>query len=195
MQKIETLLERDEKYRAIDKVREGCEWVVRGEGVATVKVDGSACAVVDGVLYRRHKHDAKKGDPPEGWIHWTLDTGQRSGHGWLRCVPGDPSCRYHWEAWENSCEGNPTVPDGLVTCEMVGPKSNGNPHRLDRHELWQHGEPIEDPPVLHEGAGNAGLLREWLEAHPVEGIVWHHHDGRMVKIKRRDFGIPWPEPR
>ena len=26
----------------------------------------------------------------------------------------------------------------------------------------------------------------------IEGIVWHHPDGRMAKIKRRDFGLSWP---
>jgi hypothetical protein len=25
--------------------------------------------------------------------------------------------------------------------------------------------------------------------HNIEGIVWHHSDGRMVKIKAKDFGI------
>lgn len=25
-----------------------------------------------------------------------------------------------------------------------------------------------------------------------EGIVFHHPDGRMAKIKRRDFGLRWP---
>ena len=30
-------------------------------------------------------------------------------------------------------------------------------------------------------------LAEWLHAHPYEVIVWHHPDGRMAKIKKRDF--------
>lgn len=30
-------------------------------------------------------------------------------------------------------------------------------------------------------------LREWLRDRPFEGIVWHHPDGRMAKLKRRDF--------
>ena len=25
----------------------------------------------------------------------------------------------------------------------------------------------------------------------LEGIVWHHPDGRWAKIKRRDFGLKW----
>jgi hypothetical protein len=31
-----------------------------------------------------------------------------------------------------------------------------------------------------------------IPSNPIEGIVWHHPDGRMVKIKRRDLGLPWP---
>ena len=30
-------------------------------------------------------------------------------------------------------------------------------------------------------------LAIWLHAHPYEGIVWHHPDGRMAKLKARDF--------
>ena len=36
-------------------------------------------------------------------------------------------------------------------------------------------------------------LKEWLEVHIIEGLVWHHPGGRMVKIKRSDFGFEWPE--
>ena len=35
-------------------------------------------------------------------------------------------------------------------------------------------------------------LHRWLCAHPVEGLVFHHPDGRMAKIKRRDYGLSWP---
>lgn len=28
----------------------------------------------------------------------------------------------------------------------------------------------------------------------VEGVVWHHPDGRMVKIKTRDFGLTRGRP-
>lgn len=34
-----------------------------------------------------------------------------------------------------------------------------------------------------------GELRRYLEQHDIEGIVWWHPDGRMVKIKGKDFGI------
>ena len=34
-----------------------------------------------------------------------------------------------------------------------------------------------------------GLLKAWFMHHDVEGVVWRHPDGRMAKIKGRDFGI------
>jgi hypothetical protein len=31
------------------------------------------------------------------------------------------------------------------------------------------------------------LVAAYLHARPYEGIVWHHPDGRMAKLKKRDF--------
>jgi hypothetical protein len=32
-------------------------------------------------------------------------------------------------------------------------------------------------------------LKAYLAYKDIEGIVWHHSDGRMVKIKGKDFGL------
>ena len=40
--------------------------------------------------------------------------------------------------------------------------------------------------------GDRLVRDELVIARNIEGIVWHHPDGRMVKIKARDFGLPWP---
>ncbi|GGH67162.1 hypothetical protein HNQ91_001716 [Filimonas zeae] len=34
-------------------------------------------------------------------------------------------------------------------------------------------------------------IRTFLESFEGEGVVFHHPDGRMCKIKRRDFGMKW----
>ena len=74
--------------------------------------------------------------------------------------------------------------------ELIGPKVQGNPHKVLCHNLLKHGcYVIEDAPRDFAG------IREWLMAHSsdnIEGIVWHHQDGRMAKVKRRDFGLDWP---
>jgi hypothetical protein len=32
-------------------------------------------------------------------------------------------------------------------------------------------------------------IAQYLREHDIKGIVWHHPDGRMAKIKGKDFGI------
>lgn len=63
MKKIPTLFERTyENHRVVginDKVHPGMEWVLSGDGTATIKIDGSCCAIINGELYKRY--DAKKG--------------------------------------------------------------------------------------------------------------------------------------
>ncbi|WP_328535022.1 DUF5565 family protein [Micromonospora zamorensis] len=78
-----------------------------------------------------------------------------------------------------------------ATYELVGPKVNGNPEQVAGHQLIRHGfctsgddDELEKAPLDHDG------LRAWLLAHPDwEGVVWHHPDGRMGKLKRRDFSL------
>ncbi len=195
MIKIPTIFVRDpDTHRVINEVVEGCEWVLDGEGVATVKFDGSACLYRDEVFYRRHRHKAEQGDPPKGWIHHSFNPEQASGHGWIP-VGEEPASRWHREAFARGVDhlGGKFI-DGL-TYELCGPKVNSNPENVgDTHILMPHGSRVV--------AGSSGLmalvnrtydvLGYWLEHTPVEGIVFHHRDGRMAKIKRRDFGLAWP---
>jgi hypothetical protein len=73
----------------------------------------------------------------------------------------------------------------------VGEKINGNPENIDGHQLWRHGgESIENFPRSYDE------IKQYFEtmSRPyMEGVVWYHEDGRMVKIKRRDFGLKWPD--
>lgn len=162
-----------------DEVVPGAEWVIAGEGIATVKYDGTCCMARDGVLYKRH--DVKKGrTPPPGWEQ-AQDPDPVTGHwpGWLAVGVG-PGDQWHREA---AAEWN-KLPDG--TYELVGPKVQGNPYGLERHELWQHGTESLNAPRDFAG------IAVYLGTVSIEGIVWHHPDGRMVKIKAKDFGIKWP---
>ncbi|GIK63909.1 MAG: hypothetical protein BroJett018_17030 [Chloroflexota bacterium] len=193
MKKIVSLFKRDyEGTRLVyDEVVEGAEWVIAGEGTPTPKWDGTSCLIQDGVLYKRY--DAKKGkNPPEGFVP-AQDPDPITGHwpGWLAVDGNKPDDKWHWEAWNHLLATTP--PDELEgTYELIGPKVQGNPYKLDRHQLVRHGDPLfvvweTEPPRDFEG------LKLWLGEHKIEGIVWHHPDGRMVKIKRRDFGYKWPE--
>lgn len=170
--------ETDHKVR--DEVVPGAEWVIAGEGVATRKFDGTCCAIIDGELWKRY--DAKRGKtPPEGWIP-AQEPDPVTGHhpGWVK-VGYTPDSVYHLEAFHRGADSHGwQLRDG--TYELCGPQSQGNPEGFDGHILVRHGaDVLEDCPRDFAG------LRDYLKARDMEGVVWHHPDGRMVKIKKKDF--------
>lgn len=188
MKKIPSLFMRnyDGDRLVRDEVVPGCEWVLNGEGIATRKWDGTSCLVKDGKLYKRY--DAKNGRcPTPGFVPCEEAPDPVTGHwpGWVPIGDG-PADRWHKEAWDNH---DKSLPDG--TYELIGPKVQGNPEERSVHCLVKHGElPIYPMSVLP--LTNFDRIRAYLAVNKCEGIVWHHPDGRMCKIKRKDFGFPWP---
>jgi len=178
MKKIASLFQRNyETDRLVrDEAVPGSEWVLEGEGVATRKFDGTSTRVSGGKLFKRY--DAKEGKTPPVGFEAAQDADPITGHwpGWLPVGEG-PEDRYHREAWDAAGQA---LEDG--TYELVGPKIQGNPDGFEQHTLVKHGaEVLEDAPRDFEG------LKGYLEDKTIEGIVWHHPDGRMVKIKRKDL--------
>lgn len=164
-----------------DEIVPGAEWVVAGEGVATRKWDGTCCMVRDGKLFKRY--DAKKGKTPPPNFEPAQDYDEVTGHmpGWIPVGDG-PEDRWHREAFGT---GEVFWND---TFELCGPKINGNPEGFDHHVLVPHGEARIDDTIA-DGPGRTFLtIRAYLATAGIEGIVWHHPDGRMVKIKAKDFG-------
>lgn len=184
MKKIPTLFEREfgnhEVTAIYDRVTPGLEWVLEGKGTATVKLDGSCCAIIDGFFYRRY--DAKKGKkPPKGAIpccppdpvtgHWPH---------WVLVRPDDPADKWHGEAFKNAS----ILADG--TYEAIGPHFQGNPYNAEYDILVPHGESVVEVERTFEG------IREWLREHEVEGLVFWLDGEPRCKIKRTDFGFEWP---
>lgn len=177
MKKIPTLFVRDRiTGRVIDEVQPGCEWVFAGEGVATRKYDGTCCLIRGGKLFKRY--DAKHGKTPPTGFEPAQDPDPVTGHwpGWLAVGDG-PEDRWHREAFKG-CE---FLPEG--TYELIGPKIQSNPEDCPVHMLTPHGKNLLLVPLNFNG------IREHLAENDIEGIVWHHPDGRMAKIKGKDFGI------
>jgi len=178
MKKIPTVFERDwggDRSRVVNQVHAGCEWVLAGEGVATRKLDGTCCLVRDGKLYKRRELRSGDQAPP---LFERADHDNETGKtvGWVPCDIG-PEDRWHREAFA----AEPKLPNG--TYELVGPRVQGNPERWLGHRLVRHGSiVVAGVPRTFDG------LREWLAVQDIEGIVFHHPDGRMAKIKLRDFG-------
>ena len=188
MKKIPTLFAREYNERGnvvgvTKEVAAGMEWVLAGDGEATEKVDGSACAIINGELYKRF--DAKEGRAvPEGAIPCQPTCDQYTGHWphWVKVDPASKGDKWFVRAYENTpwCRE-----DG--TYEAVGVHFQGNPYKLDADFLEKHGRiKIKDCPRTFEG------IREYLRAHFIEGIVWWKDGEPRCKIKRTDFGFPWP---
>jgi hypothetical protein len=140
---------------------------------------------------------------PKGWIACETSPNLHTGHwpGWLLVGDG-PEDKWHRAGleWLTQTETGRTifgVGPRNGTYELVGPKVQANPYRIGSHQLWPHGSVVLSadpggPAVVAAAPRSFGELRDWLASHVIEGIVWHHSDGRMVKIKRRDFGFAWP---
>lgn len=195
MRKIPTLFVRDpeDRSRVLDQVAPGCEWVLAGEGCPTRKLDGTC------VMYDEHgawwaRREVKPGKAvPAGYL--TVQHDETTGKlvGW-EPIAQSPFAKYHAEALTPAEQSlDPDTPWHAGTYELIGPKINGNPERYDRHWLVAHTntETLRVDALTFEGI-RASVLR-WNAIDHVEGIVWHHRDGRMAKIKARDFTPLVPE--
>lgn len=181
MKKISTLFKKDpnDLGRVINEINPENQWVFDGDGVATRKYDGTACAIINGDLYKRY--DVKKGKQvPEGAIP-CQGPDEITGHHphWVKCDRNNPADKWHFEGYDfmNRQE------DG--TYELIGPKVQGNPEGVKGwHLLVKHGsDRIVGITLTFEG------LRHHLQQADIEGIVFHHPDGRMCKLRKSDYGI------
>lgn len=197
MRKIPTLFKRDpdDMRHVLPEVTPDCEWVLAGEGVATRKYDGTCVRLTkDGLWWARREVKPGK-TPPANFVPEQLDEVTGKTVGW---EPAEQSGFYRWlqDALAQGATGylsvpqsiDPTPPPGSY--ELLGPKINRNTDCLSigYHILVMHGyEAYDDRVELAEAPRDFAGLREWMLATRFEGIVWHHPDGRMAKLKARDF--------
>ena len=188
MKKIPTLFTRiyeDHKIVGIkDEITPGCEDAFKN-GVATIKMDGSCCAIINGNFYKRY--DAKKGrKPPEGAIP-CCDPDPVTGH-WPHWVPVDsnnPGDKWFIQAKANSAMSI-YEPSTDWTYEAIGPHFQGNPYNLEKDYLLPHGK------FVAEVGRDFESILYWLNEHKEEGIVFWLNGEPICKIKRSDFGFEWP---
>lgn len=185
MRKMLTIFVRTPDYKATPEITPGCEWVFAGEGWASRKWDGTACRLRDGKWYVRY--DAKHGKtPPADFEPCEPERNLETGHwpGWIPLSATAPEHRWIREAIANSI---PYAEDG--TFEAIGPKIASNHDGHGFHAILRHGMDSGGADKIERTFEG---IRAFLERTPIKGIVFHHPDGRMAKIKRRDFGFPWP---
>lgn len=196
MRKIPTLFVRDfedDPRYVTREVHPDCQWVIAGEGQATRKYDGT-CVMFDGERWWARREVKKDKQPPANFREVEHDDETGKTVGW---EPVEQSSFAKWHAEVLAAEPaiadylDRPVPEAGATYELLGPRVNGNPEHVGRHVLVRHGyvsaeaeSAFRSLPLDFDG------LAKWLHAHDYEGIVWHHPDGRMAKLKKRDFPAP-----
>lgn len=192
MQKIVSVFQRNyDTDRLIrDEVVPGAEWVLAGEGVATIKWDGTCCMVRDGLLYRRYELKPGKKAPVNFEPAQLPDLVTGAIPGWVP-VGNGPEDRWFRAAFDYARQGSVADENGNLedgTYEAIGPHFGGgdhtpNPEGQSCDTLRKHGDAHLD---IHR---DFERLRQTIEVLDIEGIVFHHPDGRMAKVKARDYGI------
>ncbi len=182
MEKIPTIFERDwdgDRSRVLDLPNQTADvgWVFAGEGVATRKYDGT-CVMFDGVAWWARREVKEGKEAPANFHSLATDSETDKTIGW-EPVGQSGFAKWFYEAVEHTDEWIPG------TYELCGPKVNKNAEGYTGHVLIEHASADLLPPFERSFAG----IRDMLADLPVEGIVFHHPDGRMAKIKARDFGI------
>lgn len=210
MKKIPTLFERVyENHKIVDilpNVTQGMEWVLQGKGVATLKVDGSCCAIINGEFYKRY--DAKRGKPiPEGAIKCQEEADPITGHlpCWVKVDENKPEDKWFIEAYKTTIESGkiettngglasgkiseyrefvyPKLQDG--TYEAIGVHFQGKPYNLQCDTMVKHGTITINVERTFDG------IKKYLSEHYIEGIVFWLDGEPRCKIKRSDFGFEW----
>ena len=200
MKKILTLFKRVfDGHKIVDvlpEITEGCEEAFL-HGEATLKWDGSCCAVINGELYRRY--DAKKGKPvPDGAIKCQEEPDPITGHlpCWVKCDRNNPADKWFWSAYDSTLSlikrrlsDLDFLSDSIrlsdSTYEAVGEHFQGNPYNLSSECLAPHGVIKINIERTFDG------IKKFLAENYIEGIVFWLDGEPVCKIKRSDFGFEW----
>lgn len=185
MKKIPSLYVRDinDMAHVLPEVNPVASWVIDDAArvQATVKYDGT-CMLLDsyGMWWSRRQVRPDRA-VPENYVPVEHDPATGKTRGW---IPAEQSQYrdFHAEALELHGYQRPG------TFELVGPRIGKNPHRLSRHRLLSHGcTPMEGIPTDFHALAEYLHIHQWTWGGYLEGVVWHHEDGRMAKIKTKDF--------
>lgn len=184
MKKIPTVFKRDPENmkRVLPEINSGCEWVLADEGRPTRKFDGTCMKKEAGTWWARR--EVKPGKvAPSDFVAEETDPNTDKTVGW---IPVETSAFVKFWSDALDCHGD-DLPDD--TYELIGPCINGNPENIDHHCLVPHGAQEIDFHFTGDPASAYDYFKSVLtdEKFQYEGIVWHHPDGRMAKLKVRDF--------
>lgn len=182
---IPVLFKRDQNNLVIPELTEGCEWaMVNPTALITIKLDG--IAVKSHWNFQQSRYSLSKLVDGK-WVETTIIS--------------DPII---WEAWKN----NTFKQDAVF--EVFGDQVNGNPHNINYTGMVKT-QPIiydlivKNPVILRSASMDvqtfySQIKKELEESPEIEGLVFHLEGLQMrlekaAKIRKKDFGIPWPAPK
>jgi hypothetical protein len=206
MKKIPTLFVRGEDFKVVNKLTSGCEWVFDHQGVATEKLDGMNIRVTIWPqkrgpvrMFAEKRRSPNKRQKKQGIVE-----------SWYVPVTENSEDKRLWQAVYNTDMSG--WPAGTHYCEAIGPKIQGNPLGLTYHVCvpfdwiaplggsdlttdYRRMDLLKRCPIHRiVDMSYEGLRQQFMQleskfspGHPAEGIVFHHPDGRQVKLKRKDF--------
>ena len=182
MEKIETIFDRGDDFKVTSRVRVGTEWVFSGEGMATEKLDGTNIQLTIGqgqVVKIEKRRNPNRAEKEKG-----IEPSYVDAHS------DDPQDKHIFRAVQGT--DVTSWADGVFPCEAVGPKIQGNPLQLASPTCYPftlNPTILDDVPRSFDGLKSylADFESRYSKGFKGEGIVFHHPDGRMAKIKVRDF--------
>lgn len=183
MKKIPTIFVRNpaDPLRVSGQKNVACDWVFSGEGVATRKWDGQPLLFEGGLWYKRYTGDLRGfAGNPLGAIQCGEE--EDTTPIWWVLVDWSKQNQHILEAIRRS---NLWSVKHSGTYEICGPSFCHNREGFDEDRLIKHGA----GGIFPQAPVTFVELRDWLQGMDVEGLVWHHPDGRMAKIKKLDFGL------
>lgn len=185
MKKIPSLFKYNEGFNSgySTEVNDSCQWVIDGEGIATLKYDGTCCMFDGSRWYKRYTLRAKR-QAPADFIQVDHDYNTGKSYGWVPVVESD---KWHVEGikWLNGNLSEFGLNARAGTYELCGPKVQGNPEGYSSHVLIRHAAAF----ILVDAPRSYDDLYKYLESFDGEGIVFHHSDGRMCKVTRAGFKL------
>lgn len=175
MRKIPTIFIRDSKPKCTpvtEEINPECQWVFDGEGIATRKIDGVNVKIV---------RDNLDEGSQEAYIRIKPNT-----RDYVEAEYEPLLCGMSWKdkyiaAAVNS---NEQWNDGIY--EAYGEGIRGNPEKVEGYHMVRI-SPVDMSLAIIDVPRSYRGLMGYLATHDIEGIVFHHRDGRMGKIKTKDF--------
>lgn len=184
MEKIPTIFERDWNGNrgVVDKLVVDFDF---NEAIATEKLDGTNVRVTirNGISVRLEK----RRNPDKIQKHKGIEEPW-----YVDAFENDPADKWIFDALKNT--ELTQLPDGEWSGEALGKNIQGNPLNLDNNVIIFFS--LGQAPPLDPVPTDFNELKEWLPKQKtrlengdgfIEGIVWHGKNGKMVKIKTKDF--------